>query len=104
MKKTLIAAAILAVLAFGACKKEEKSCGNKANIAYSCTSLDLSTSYQIYLDSVYLRDMNSGDYAIYPVSTGWHYVYATWTNSSGAHIKADSVHSGDCETLTYQVQ
>ncbi len=81
MSKTLLAAALLAVIGFGACKKDDtddtgkpSNFIEKGSLRYINKSSDL---YDIYLDDARYGNLYGDDTATYPgISTGFHRVKA----------------------------
>jgi len=83
MSKTLLAAALFALIGLGACKKEDDNPdipGNyldKGAITFQNTSADL---YDIYLDDARYGDLYGGKSATYPnITAGIHRVKAVQT-------------------------
>jgi hypothetical protein len=80
MSKTLLAAAILAIIGISACKKEDVDPTvpnyyvDKGYIKFQNNSPDL---YDIYLDDAHYGDIYGGDTAVYPrIPIGGHRVKA----------------------------
>ena len=89
MSKTLLAAALLAVIGFGACKKDDtddtgkpSNFIEKGSIRYINKSGDL---YDIYLDDARYGNLYGDDTATYPgISEGFHRVKALQVVPAGS--------------------